>query len=413
MKQVLVKRDQPADHCCTILCTKSASVQDPRARVDPVIDEKGNAAELPLGATPTAAWTILERMPVEIIGTPVEITVVAIDVVENAPVTERTASRVRFEGTAHPERTRPRDKRKKKQTKEQANFEENATCSLMCGMLWVGIMHLFNLVYYYEGEPSKAYCEETGLATWVLGIAWLAGGGFPHQFLSMVSWCLIAACTARLDNWWVRFILSQILIVLLQICWFCSGQSARLPTHPHTHHPPTHHTSMVRRSAPDPPLALTHAAGMFLATNGCDNITYANITSGGWPGCSTASDGYVACGLEPRPGCCDDRLYRSAEFFVGWYYVCIHVWGFILLTALICLICSQRKKVSRAFGGASKALRVRVQSSLAGERSSGLPPSPSRPPPPPPLPPPPPKCSTGIGQTPTEAAWWYGDGCED
>ena len=94
---------------------------------------------------------------------------------------------------------------------------------------------------------------------------------------------------------------------------------------------------MVCRSAPDTPLALMHAAGMFLATNGCDNITYANITSGGWPGCSTASDGHVACDLEPRPGCCDDRLYSFAEFFVGWYYV----WGFLFLTALICLnICS-------------------------------------------------------------------------
>ena len=64
---------------------------------------------------------------------------------------------------------------------------------------------------------------------------------------------------------------------------------AHTPAHPP--HPPTHNTIMVCRSAPDTPLALTHAAGMFWATNGCDNITYANITSGGWPGCSTASDG--------------------------------------------------------------------------------------------------------------------------
>ena len=179
-------------------------------------------------------------MPVEVTGTPVEITGVAIDIVANAPVIERTASRVRFEGTAHPERTGPRDKRKKKKTKEQADAEENAACSLTCGMLWVGLLHLFMLVVYYQDESSKAYCEETGLDSWVLGIAWVAGGGFPYQFLSMVSWCLIDAC---LDNSWVPFILSQILIVLLQICLLCSGQSARPPTHPHTHHPPTHQSA--------------------------------------------------------------------------------------------------------------------------------------------------------------------------
>ena len=45
-------------------------------------------------------------MPVEVTGTPVEVTGVAVDIVANAPVIERTASKVRFEGTAHPERTR-------------------------------------------------------------------------------------------------------------------------------------------------------------------------------------------------------------------------------------------------------------------------------------------------------------------
>ena len=205
-----------------------------------VIDEKRNAADFVARFAPVLAWTILERMPVEVTGTPVKITGVAIDIVANAPVIERTASRVRFEGTAHPERTRPRDKRKKKQTKEEADFEDNATCSLMCGMLTMGLLHLFMLVAYYIDESSKAYCEETGLATWVLGIAWVAGGGFPYQLLSMVSWCLIGACTVCLDNWRVTFILSQILIVLLQIYWFCSGQSARPPTHPHTHHTHPH-----------------------------------------------------------------------------------------------------------------------------------------------------------------------------
>ena len=135
------------------------------------------------------------------------------------------------------------DKRKKKQTKQEADSEAARATWLACAcpMLMfnplVGLLHLFNLVSYYEDESSKAYCEETGLATWVLSIAWVAGGGFPHQFLSMVSWCLIDAC---LDNSWVPFILSQILIVLLQIYWFCSGQSARPPTHPHTHHTHPH-----------------------------------------------------------------------------------------------------------------------------------------------------------------------------
>ena len=45
--------------------------------------------------------------------------------------------------------------------------------------------------------------------------------------------------------------------------------------------------------------------------------------------------------LEPRPGCCDDRLYKSAEFFVGLYYV----WGFLVLIALICLICSHAQNI--------------------------------------------------------------------
>ena len=68
---------------------------------------------------------------------------------------------------------------------------------------------------------------------------------------------------------------------------------------------------------------------MVWGTDSCDYITYANITSGGWPGCATASDGRVTCDLEPRPGCCYERLHAAAGAFVALY--CLY--------GPICFIC--------------------------------------------------------------------------
>lgn len=72
---------------------------------------------------------------------------------------------------------------------------------------------------------------------------------------------------------------------------------------------------------------------MVWGTDSCDNITYADITSGVWPGCATASDGHVTCDLEPRPGCCYDRLHHAAGIFGAIYCA----YGLLL----ICFICSR------------------------------------------------------------------------
>ena len=207
-------------------------------------------------------------MPVEVTGTPVELTSVAIDIVANAPVIERTASRVCFEGTAHPERTRRNSPPvvaarplKKKKTKLAAtptpvyhdpDWPSVNMCLSMVAMLMLGVIHLLMLGLYYDHELSKAYCEETGLATWVLGIASAGLGSFPHQFLIFVC---IYVCKCRKDNLVVPLLI-LFLIELSQICWFCSGQSARArvdlarpPTHPHTHtrtHANTHTRSTGR-----------------------------------------------------------------------------------------------------------------------------------------------------------------------
>ena len=199
-------------------------------------------------------------MPVEVTGTPVEMTGVAIDIVATAPGIERTASRVCFEGTAHPERTRRNSPPvvaarplKKKKTRLAAtptpvyhdpDWPSVSMCLSMVSMLMLGIIHLLMLGLYYDDEWSKAYCEKTGLAAWVLGIASAGLGSFPHQFLVGVS---IYVCKCRKDNLVVPLL---ILIVLSQLCWFCSGQSARPrvdlarpPTQPHT---PTHSDTHTR-----------------------------------------------------------------------------------------------------------------------------------------------------------------------
>ena len=63
---------------------------------------------------------------------------------------------------------------------------------------------------------------------------------------------------------------------------------------------------------------------MVWGTVGCEDDVYANITSGVWPGCATASDGHVTCDLEPRPGCCYNRLHNaaSAYSYAGIVYCC-------------------------------------------------------------------------------------------
>ena len=112
-------------------------------------------------------------MPVEVTGTPVELTSVAIDIVANAPGIERTASRVCFEGTAHPESTRRNSPPvvaarplKKKLTRLAAtptpvyhdpDRPSVSDCLLAMSMLMFGVIHLFMLVLYYDDELSKAY----------------------------------------------------------------------------------------------------------------------------------------------------------------------------------------------------------------------------------------------------------------
>ena len=112
-------------------------------------------------------------MPVEVTGTPVEMTGVAIDIVANAPGVERTASRVCFEGTAHPERTRRNSRPvvaarplKKKPTRLAAtptpvyhdpDWPSVNMCLSMVAMLMLGVIHLFMLGLYYDDELSKAY----------------------------------------------------------------------------------------------------------------------------------------------------------------------------------------------------------------------------------------------------------------
>ena len=170
---------------------------------------------------------------------------------------------MRFEGTGHPERTRPNNPPavasrplKKKQTRLAATptpvhhdpdrYDVTICCTSTGSLLVLGLIHLFMLVEYYDDEWSKAYCEETGLASWMLGIASTGLGSFPHQLLIAVSRCCISRAVAEengdyFSGWPFCWVLHQIVIVLLQIYWFCRGQSARPrvdlarpPTHPHT-----------------------------------------------------------------------------------------------------------------------------------------------------------------------------------
>ena len=255
--------------------------------------------------------TLRSWMPAEDTGKPVVATGVTIDIVTNAPGIERTASRVRFEGTGHPERTRRNNAPvvasrplKKKQTRLAAtptpvhhgsDRHDATTCCTSTGALLIlGLIHLFMLVEYYDDEWSKAYCEETGLASWMLGIASTGLGSFPHQLLIVVSLCCISCPTCPTktadfsSGWPFCWVLLQIVIVLLQIYWFCRGQSARPQVD--LARPPTHpqriHSHTLRRSA-DPPLALT-------APQACSGEPTAATTS-------RTPTSRAACGRAARP----------------------------------------------------------------------------------------------------------------
>ena len=101
---------------------------------------------------------------------------------------------------------------------------------------------------------------------------------------------------------------------------------------------------------------------MVWGTDSCDYITYANITSGGWPGCATASDGRVTCDLEPRPGCCYERLHAAAGAFVALYclygpicFICLLELFRILLSGVQCDLCEASEVRTAAAAAASAA----------------------------------------------------------
>ena len=252
-------------------------------------------------------------MPVKASGTPVEVPGVPIDIAANAPGIEGSGSPPTVAG-------RPL-------TKKPIGLAAIATSKffwvyLLFGSCWVGLVPMIMLVEYYRDDYSKAYCEETDLATWVFVVAWVGVGGIAYHFLIVVwFWKMnrkhyttggeaaVKETNSR-KKWLDRFL---ILIVLFHTGCFCCGQSARTRVElarPRTHDAHTHTWSAGRLT-----LRSHNATGMIWATNSCEDGIYANITSGVWPGCATASDGHLTCNLEPRPGCCYEPMLKSAQSY--------------------------------------------------------------------------------------------------
>jgi hypothetical protein len=194
--------------------------------------------------------------------------------------------------------------------------EQKSFLSLLVGSGFQGIIPLIILSSYYRGGWSTAYCE-TGLAKWVFIFAWVGMGVVLYQFLINVwfwriNWkhfttggeAAVRQTTSR--KGWLD--LSQLLVMLFNFGWFCSGQ------------------------------------GMVWATVGCEEAAYDNITSGGWPGCATASDGHVKCDLEPRPGCCYEPMHEFARV----YSIFVFALCAIITPCLICVVCFQIGAVRKA-----------------------------------------------------------------
>lgn len=229
--------------------------------------------------------------------------------------------------------------------------EQKSFLSLLVGSGFQGIIPLIILSSYYRGGWSTAYCE-TGLAKWVFIFAWVGMGVVLYQFLINVwfwriNWkhfttggeAAVRQTTSR--KGWLD--LSQLLVMLFNFGWFCSGQGARTRVEPARGHSRGHaHTHA--RSAGRLTLRSHRAAGMVWATVGCEEAAYDNITSGGWPGCATASDGHVKCDLEPRPGCCYEPMHEFARV----YSIFVFALCAIITPCLICVLCFQIGAVRKA-----------------------------------------------------------------
>jgi hypothetical protein len=194
--------------------------------------------------------------------------------------------------------------------------EQKSFLSLLVGSGFQGIIPLIILSSYYRGGWSTAYCE-TGIAKWVFIFAWVGMGVVLYQFLINVWFWRInwkhfttggEAAVKQTTNRKGWLDLSQLFVMVFNFGWFCSGQ------------------------------------GMVWATVGCEDDAYDNITSGGWPGCATASDGHVKCDLEPRPGCCYEPMHEFARV----YSIFVFALCAIITPCLICVVCFQIGAVRKA-----------------------------------------------------------------
>ena len=349
------------------------------------VDEKRNTARNLLTRSWALACVLHRRMPIEVTGTPVEVTGVPIDIVANAPGVEGSAPQplsaqeVKKSTNAEDQRVQfgvsqvfeieslhkgasphayplakarsPSVAARRPPTKES----DGEAYKFYTKFILTGIMFLASYIpgltlarFYTEGyyKWPKVYCEETGLASWWRVTSWVGVGvtAVAANQLLITFWCIGHRLVISLlsgiapqpgdeelvdDGWaaikradrtrrWLDRL--QILIMCFYTGWICSGQSegrgstsrgaTQSPNDTHAH---LHLTLCSHR-----------AAGMIRATVGCEDDVYVNITSGVWPGCMTASDGHVTCDLEPRPGCCYNRLHNaaSAYSYAGIVYCC-------------------------------------------------------------------------------------------
>lgn len=226
--------------------------------------------------------------------------------------------------------------------------EQKSFLSLLVGSGFQGIIPLIILSSYYRGGWSTAYCE-TGIAKWVFIFAWVGMGVVLYQFLINVWFWRInwkhfttggEAAVKQTTNRKGWLDLSQLFVMVFNFGWFCSGQGARSNSREDTREDSTR-ARAVRRSLT---LRSHRPAGMVWATVGCEDDAYDNITSGGWPGCATASDGHVKCDLEPRPGCC----YEPMHEFACVYSIFVFALCAIITPCLICVLCFQIGAVRKA-----------------------------------------------------------------
>ena len=323
-------------------------------------------------------------MPIEVTGTPVEVTGVPIDIVANAPGVEGSAPQplsaqeVKKSTNAEDQRVQfgvsqvfeieslhkgasphayplakarsPSVAARRPPTKESdGEAYKFYTKFILAGVMFIAsfLPGLILARFYTDGyyKWPKAYCEEAGLASWwrvtsLVGVGvtavaaitfWCIGHRLVISLLSGIApqpgdeelvddgWAAIKRAD-RTRRWLDRL---QILIMCFYTGWICSGQSegrgstsrgaTQSPNDTHTH---LHLTLCSHR-----------AAGMIRATVGCEDDVYVNITSGVWPGCMTASDGHVTCDLEPRPGCCYNRLHNAECLQLRWHRVLLYLYA--------------------------------------------------------------------------------------